>query len=357
MRPSHVILALLILLAGRARAGQEGPPTAEAPEAAPRSPALALVAGEPVTEAEVEALIAPQLAELRQRTHQLRSQALDELIARRLLEAEAKRRGVSLEALLKEEVDDKAAPTEADTKALYEANKARFAGQTEAEAMKQVEPAARQQRRRERQLELVRELRKRAGVEVLLEPLRAELRLPSGAPRRGPEAAPVTVVEFSDFQCPFCARAQPTLRRLREAYADEVRFFFVDFPLDMHPQAKKAHEAAACAAEQGKFWPMYDRLFASQGRLEVKDLKAYASELGLAGEAFAECLDSARHAASWEAGIEEGARQGVTGTPAFFINGRMLVGAQPYEAFAQVIEDELERAARRSTTGPAGARP
>ena len=243
--------------------------------------------------------------------------------------------------------------TEADQKALYEANKARFAGVSEAEAMKQVEPAVRQQKRRERQNAYVRELRKQAGVEVRLEPLRADLQVPEGAPRRGPEKAPVTIVEFSDFQCPFCVRAQPTLRRVRETYADKVRFVFLDFPLDMHPQAKKAHEAAACAADQGKFWPMYDRLFTSQGKFEVPALKGYAAELGLAAADFAACLDSGRHAAATEAGIEEGERHGVTGTPAFFINGRMLVGAQPYESLRGRDRGRAGAGARAARPPPA----
>jgi protein-disulfide isomerase len=314
------------------------------------SPALALVAGEPVTEAEVEALISAQLAELRQRDYQLRNQALEELIARRLLDREAKRRGLSVEALIKAEVDAKAVPTDADKKALYEANKARFAGKSEADALKEVEPAARQQKRRERQGEYVRELRSKTQVEVRLEPLRADLRLPATVPSRGgPATAPVTVVEFSDFQCPYCARAQPTLRKLRETYGEKVRFVFADFPLDFHPLAKKAHEAAYCAADQGQFWPMYDRLFASQGKLEVASLKTYATELGLDATAFASCLDSGKNAARAEALLGEGARNGVTGTPAFFINGRMLVGAQPFESFASLIEDELARAARRAS--------
>ena len=234
---------------------QGGATLAETPKAL-ASPTLALIGDEMVTEAEVDALVGPQLAELRQKTFQLRSQGLDELIAQRLAEREAKRRGITLEALLKAEVDDKVVFTDADLKALYEANKARFTGQSEAEAMKQVEPAVRQQKRRERQMALVRELRAAARVTVLLEPMRAELHLPAGAPARGPEKAPITIVEFSDFQCPYCVRAQPTLKRVRTTYGDNVRFVFVDFPLDIHPQAKKAHEAAACAHEQGKFWPM-----------------------------------------------------------------------------------------------------
>jgi protein-disulfide isomerase len=315
---------------------------------AARSEPLARVHGQAVTEAEVLALVAPQLAEIRQKTHQLRAQALDELIARRVVEAEAKRRELSVEALLTAEVDEKALPTDADRRALYEANKSRFTGMSEAEAMQQVEPAVRQQKRRERQLEYVRELRKLAGVEVLMEPLRAEVRVPQGAPSRGPAQAPVTIVEFSDFQCPFCTRVQSTLRRVRETYKDKLRFVFLDFPLDMHPQARKAHEAAACAGEGGRFWEMYDRLFANQAKLAPADLSGHAAELGLDRAAFQACLDSGRHAATAEAGLEEGARHGVTGTPAFFINGRMVVGAQPYEAFAAVIEDELERATRQA---------
>ncbi len=329
----------------------------ETPKPAPTARPLALVAGEPVTEADVDTLVAPQLAELRQRTFQLRSQALDELIAQRLVEREAKRRGLSVAALVKLEVDDKVAPTEAEIRALYEANKARYAGQSEAEAMKQIEPTVRQQKRRERQMAYVRELRAAADVTVLLEPFRAELQLPAGAPVRGALKAPVTIVEFSDFQCPYCVRAQPTLRKVRETYADKVRFVFVDFPLDIHPQAKKAHEAAACANEQGKFWPMYDRLFASEGKLQVADLKGYAGEAGLDAAAFATCLDSGRQADASERGVAEGARNGVSGTPAFFINGRMVVGAQPFEAFAQVIDDELDRLAARLPAGAAAPRP
>lgn len=343
VRRSIIYLVLAVALPGRAAVAAEAKP-------AQASPPLAMIAGEPITEADVEALVGPQLAELRQKTFQLRSQGLDELIAQKLAEREAKRRGLTVEGLVKVEVDDKVVVTDADLKAVYEANQTRFAGQSEEEALKQIEPAVRQQKRRDRQMAFVHEMRAAAPLTVLLEPLRAELHVPAGAPVRGSDRAPVTIVEFSDFQCPYCVRAQPTLKRVREAYGEKVRFVFVDFPLDIHPQAKKAHEAAACAHEQGKFWPMYDRLFTSEGKFQVADLKGYAGETGLDAVAFAACLDSGRHEGASERGMEEGARNGVSGTPAFFINGRMVVGAQPFEAFAQVIDDELERLA-----APAGA--
>ena len=340
----------LVVVCGRGAATAAEPPK----EA---SPSLALIGDEAITEAEVDALVGPQLAELRQKTFQLRSQGLDELIAQRLAEREAKRRGITVEQLVKIEVEDKVVVTEADLKALYEANKARFGTQSEAEALKQIEPAVRQQKRRDRQMAYVREMRTAAAVTVLLEPLRAELHVPAGAPARGSEKAPVTIVEFSDFQCPFCVRAQPTLKKVREAYGEKVRFVFVDFPLDIHPAAKKAHEAAACAHEQGKFWPMYDRLFTSEGKFQVAELKGYAGETGLDKAAFDSCLESGRHEGVAERGVEEGARNGVSGTPAFFINGRMVVGAQPFEAFAQVIDDELGRLTAPAPAAPTTAAP
>jgi protein-disulfide isomerase len=333
-------------------------PLAAAEPPKPPSPqALALIGDEPITDAEVEALVGPQLAELRQKIFQLRSQGLDELIAQRLAEREAKRRGLTVEGLVKVEVDDKVVVTDADLRTVYEANKSRFGTQSEAEAFKQIEPAVRQQKRRDRQMTFVHEMRSAAAVTVLLEPLRAELHVPEGAPVRGSEKAPVTIVEFSDFQCPYCVRAQPTLKRVREAYGEKVRFVFVDFPLDIHPQAKKAHEAAACAHEQGKFWPMYDRLFTSEGKFQIADLKGYAGDTGLDPAAFASCLDSGRHEGVTDRGIEEGARNGVSGTPAFFINGRMIVGAQPFEAFAQVIDDELGRIAGPGARSGSAAKP
>jgi protein-disulfide isomerase len=155
----------------------------------------------------------------------------------------------------------------------------------------------------------------------------------------------VTVLEFSDFQCPYCIRARPTVARVRETYGDKVRWAFRHFPLpsDVHPLAQKAGEAAACADEQGKFWEMHDRLWASNGQLEVPALKSAAAAIGVDRARFDACLDSGRHADVVEKDLGAGSGWGVSGTPAFFVNGRLLVGAQPFEAFQQVIDDELER--------------
>jgi protein-disulfide isomerase len=302
----------------------------------------ATVGGRTISTAAVDDLIRAQLMDLRAREEQLRKQALDALIAQALIEEEAAARGSTAEALEKVEVAAKAVVTPAEAKAFYEQNKSRFGTTPEAEALKQIETGLGQQRQNERRLAFAEELRKRHPVSVLLEPWRVPVAI-NDSPVRGNPTAAVTIVEFSDFQCPFCVRARPAVARVREVYGDKVRWVFRHFPLDFHPLAQKAGEAAACAADQGKFWEMHDRLWQSAGKLQPPELKGHAAALGLDAAVFDACLDSGRHADRLERDQEAGREYGVSGTPAFFVNGRPLVGAQPFEAFQQVIDDELRR--------------
>jgi protein-disulfide isomerase len=291
----------------------------------------------------VDDLVRAQLMELRAREHQLRSQALDSLVAQALLEKEAETRGVTPEALHEAEVESKAVVTDADAKAFYATNKARFGTTSEADALQQIRAGLGQQRQNERRAAFARELKAKYDVKILLEPYRVPVEA-GAAPSRGNPKAPVTIVEFSDFQCPYCVRARPAVKRVRDEYGDKVRIVFRHFPLDFHAQAQKAGEAAACAGEQGKFWEMHDLLWENTSKLQLADLKAHAATLGLDGAGFGACLDSGRHASVVEGDLAAGQGYGVSGTPAFFVNGRPLVGAQPFEAFAQVIDDELARA-------------
>ncbi len=333
------VLALTIALGGALAWAQAG-----APPAAAAGPVAATVAGTPIPLEEVDDLVRPQLMDLRAREHQLRSQALDALVARTLIEKEAKARGMTPEALDQAEVAAKVKVTDAELQSVYAANKARLGSKSEAEALAQVREALTQQRETERRNAFARELRAKYDVKLLLEPYRVPVEL-AGAPLRGNPKAPVTIVEFSDFQCPFCVRARPTVNKVREVYGDRVRFAFRHYPLDFHPQAQKAGEAAACAGEQDRFWQMHDRLWENPQKLGVPELKAHAQAIGLNPAAFATCLDSGRHAGLVESDMKAGQAYGVSGTPAFFVNGRPLVGAQPFEAFQAVIEDELARAA------------
>jgi protein-disulfide isomerase len=334
------VAGLALGLAGGAAAQDKAAPAA-----------AAIVAGQTIGVQEVDDVVRAQLMDLRAREHQLRSQALDALVGQALMEKEAEARGVTPEALYETEVKAKSAVTDADAKAYYEANKSRMGTTPEADALAKIKAGLAQQREGERRAAFVRELRGKYEVKVLLEPYRVPVEVGS-APTRGNPNAPVTVVEFSDFQCPFCVRARPTVSRVREVYGDRVRWVFRHFPLDFHAQAEKAGEAAACAGDQGKFWEMHDLLWQNTAKLQVADLKTHAATLGLDAAAFAQCLDSGRHDGLVEADIAAGQGYGVSGTPAFFVNGRPLVGAQPFEAFAQVIDDELQR---RGVAAPATA--
>jgi protein-disulfide isomerase len=163
---------------------------------------------------------------------------------------------------------------------------------------------------------------------------------------RGPKEAPVTIVEFSDFQCPYCKSVVATLKNIAAQYPQTVRWVFRDFPIPaLHPQAPLAHEAARCAGEQGKFWPYHDVLFEKASSLAPEALRGYAAEVGADAAAFGQCLDSHKFRAAVAADVEVGSKAGVTGTPSFFINGQLLVGNQPLAEFQRVIEGELARTA------------
>ncbi len=166
-------------------------------------------------------------------------------------------------------------------------------------------------------------------------------------PMKGNPRAPVTVVVFSDFQCPFCSRALPTIRQIEQIYGEKVRVVWKHEPLPMHPNAMPAAEAAEAAREQGKFWQMHDRLFADQGGLNQQNFERYARELGLDMARFDESLRSHRNRPRIDEDMALAGRVGATGTPTFFINGEKLVGAQPFEAFKSVIDGQLQKTARR----------
>ncbi len=162
---------------------------------------------------------------------------------------------------------------------------------------------------------------------------------------RGNVDAPITIVEYSDFECPFCGRVQPTLEQIFDEYGDNVRLVYRHFPLSFHARAQKAGEASECADDQGKFWEYHDLLFANQSSLSggIAQLKEWAGELGLNQQRFDDCLDNGNHAATVKNGLASGSQKGVTGTPGFFVNGISLSGAQPFEAFSAIIDSELER--------------
>lgn len=158
----------------------------------------------------------------------------------------------------------------------------------------------------------------------------------------GNKNAKVKMVEYSDFQCPFCLRSYPTLKEVVKKYGDQISFEYKHFPLSFHPMAQKAAEASECAGEQGRFWAMHDKLFENQEAFSVENFKQWAGDIGLNKKTFAACLDEGRFAAKVQADATEGSSLGVDGTPTTFVNGTPVVGAQPLEAFTAAIDAALK---------------
>ena len=296
---------------------------------------LARVDGVAITEEAVKDSIAGQLLKLERDRHDLIRQTVETQVRNALLDAEAKNRGVTREELIEADVNAKLSEVSTEQiDAFYEERK----GQIRASK----ERVEQQIRRAILYEEFIGNLEAAADIQILTEPFRVEV--VAEGPRKGPADAPVTIVEFSDFECPYCSRVNPSIQKIRENYGDKVQIVFRQFPLGMHKNARKAGEASLCANEQGKFWQMHDGMFNDQKNLGVSGLKSIAASIAeLDAETFDECLDSDKYAETVENDVQAGARAGVGSTPAFFINGRYLSGAQPYESFAEIIDDELAR--------------
>jgi protein-disulfide isomerase len=320
-----VVLLVLPHLARDVSAGQ-----------AHNEPIVAIVNGAAISEQDLESQF-----ELQQQVYELKTTALQRLISTKLLELAAKKSGLSVEEFLRSEIDAKIGPpADGELHGFYIAQPDRY--QEPFENLRDV--LARDfhdvqvQRARKQYLE---GLRDGAKIAVLLEAPRVNVSV-GDAPRLGAEErAKVTVIEFGDYQCPFCRGVQPTLRLLREKYGDKVSFVFKDYPLrEIHPDAQGAAEAASCAREQGHFWDFHDAMFGAPD-LSPPALAGLAKELHLDAHLFESCLVSHKFAAQIDADRAQGSQMGMSGTPAFNINGVVLTGAQPMIEFERLINQEL----------------
>lgn len=262
-----------------------------------------------------------------------------------VLELEAKKRGLpAVEDLLKAEVIDKTAPpTEAEIQEAYAQLQRQLRGRPLEEVRSQVESMVVRKKQADRQEVLLAELRQQYGVHIAL-PYPDVPRFAVSAdddPALGPADAPVTIIQFAEYQCPYCGKANATLKEIEKAYAGKVRFVFRDFPLGFHEYAIPAAIAANCAAPQGKYWEVHRRLMADQRALTDADLERVAREVGLDLGAWNACRKEPAQEEEVRKDQAEGAAVGVEGTPAFFINGVFLNGAQPFETFKAIIDKEL----------------
>jgi protein-disulfide isomerase len=345
MRTIFGAAGLLIALASAA--GAQNAPAQAGPDVAARVGDRAITVGEIDDRWKQED--PGQKAQAEQALYDGRKAALDAIIADMLVADAAKAKGVAPDAFVQAEIGRRTKQvSDADVRTFYVQNSERMQGRT----FEQMSPAIQQYLQDQQQTlakqDLIAELRK-AGppIRVMMDAPRASVAVSGDDPSQGGASAPVTVVEYSDFQCPFCGRVMPTLKQLRAKYGDRIRLVWKDFPLtQIHPQAFVAAQAGNCAREQGKFWEYHDRLFGNQQALQPEFLKKYAAETGLDTTKFNECLDSSKYEARVQEALGAGTRLGITSTPTVYVNGRMINGAQPIEVFQAVIDDELARTAK-----------
>ena len=308
--------------------------------------ALAEVNGIAISSDDVEKALGPPLENLQEQMYSMKRQMLEILIHEQLLLSEAAKRGVTVTALLDAEVTAKVGlVTEQDIDSVYKTHKTHLKGD-EMTIRDQIRAQLQRQKLAAQRETFLNMLRSQAIVSVHLKAprvFRATVNT-DGAPFKGSATAPVTIVKFEDFHCPYCRRVQATFSEILAKYGEKVKLVHRDFPLDRaHPEARKAHEAARCAHGQGKFWAYHDVLYSNAPKASTENLRTYAQEVGLDMASFDQCLRSGNTEAMVEKDVEEGTNLGVAATPVFFINGRQLVGAQSLESFTQVIDEELAR--------------
>jgi len=343
--PSLFALAVFASTAGCS----PSPPAVSSPQPAANviesgdSPVIARVGAREITLAELDAWIEADILEREFRSkpevelYEMRDAALQAMLGEIVVEALAEQEGTTPEAVLEAEAAKLGSVTDEEVASFYEQNKAQLGGAS----LEDIGPRIRAFLQAQKIEEAHGALLEAAEVAILLDPPRAQIA--AKGPSRGPEDAPVTIVEFSDYECPFCARVEPVIAALLERYPSEVRFVYRHMPLSFHPNAQPAAEAAICAEEQGRFWEYHALLFEDQKALNAANFRKYAKDLGLDEEAFDRCLAESAPGERVEADIAEARAAGASGTPAFFINGIFLGGAQPLESFVEVVEAELAR--------------
>jgi protein-disulfide isomerase len=290
------------------------------------------------SEEQLRAQLADIKVQVKEQEYNLRKKALTEV----LFDMEAQARGITRDALIASEITAKSMVTSGDTDAIWEEVKSRAKGATKEQVLPQLNQMAAQRKTENRSAAYQRELFKKHNVALIgLQPSRKTVNFPSDAPVMGPADAPITIVEFTDYQCPYCQAAQQYVDRVMDTYKGQVRLVYQEFPLDFHPQAKPAGRAARCAGEQGKFWEMHTGLLRTPGSFDEADLQSRAKGLGIDANRFGACIASNRFDGVIQRSVDNGRAVGVSGTPTFFLNGRSFSGAQPFEVFERMIEEEL----------------
>ena len=303
-----------------------------------------------LTQGELEETVKTQLAllesEYLRNRHSLLQEAAGQMIIQQVLEAEAAAKGMEVEAMLIADIESRInPPTDAEIAAIYPRVAGRFGGAPLEQVKDQVAALLMDQAKAQVAGAYMAELETRYQIQVDIsypDLPRIEVSADDD-PFRGPADAPVTIIEFAEYQCPYCGRAEETINQLVADYPDKIRVVYRDFPLQGHDRAIPAALAANCAGDQGKYWEMHQLLLSNQRALTDTDLRRNAERIALDLDSFDSCMNNAgEKVAEIQADFLAGQSVGVTGTPAFFINGIFLNGALPYDQFKAIIDRELE---------------
>jgi protein-disulfide isomerase len=331
------LAGLSVVSAGCGEAESQAPP----PQRPPAS-VVAEVNGQPITLDELEKGAGGQLLNLSIERQRILEATLDRMLAAKVVTLEATARGSNEARLIQENVFAKLTPpTDGEVEAYFTAHP-ELASQDRAKITPQVRQWLFNERRQTAYREYAARLRAKYGVKTMLEPLRLAVD-EAGGPARGPAEAPVTMIEFSDFECPYCRTLARNLAEVSRRYGDQVRLVFRHFPIEsIHKHAMGAAKASVCAGDQGKFWEMHDLLFEGGGLAEA-DLLERAARVGLQKEPFQACVASQAAADRVKADVTAAAALGLSSTPTLFVNGRPILGAAPAADIARIIDDELRR--------------
>ena len=293
--------------------------------------------GTKITRADLEKEQASKLLQVRYQAFMTEQQALSDLIDDRLLAMEAARQHITVAQLTEREINSKVTdPTEEQIQLIYEASNV---SQPYEAVRGQVIQILRQRRLAKVREAYLQDLRAKADVFVTMAPPVANVAV-DDAPRLGPADAPVQLIEFADYECPYCSKVQPSILKLHQEFGDKIAIYYKDMPLPMHPHARKAAEASRCAASQGKFWEYHNLLF-TKSNLEAADLKKYAREMGMDGAKFDQCLDSGEKAAAVQKDFAQAQQLGLTGTPSFFVEQHFFSGAVDYNTLRDLVAQQL----------------
>jgi len=302
---------------------------------------VALVGNEPIYERDLMSVAGPNLLDLRRQEYKVESDALNQCIRKKLIEVEAKKKGLSSEELLKQQVDSKITePTDDEAKGYYLGVK-----NQNTLPFDQIKTQVKQLLK-QAEIELAREkyadsLRDKAAVSILIQPPAVHVNYDPARVTGDPDA-PITIVEFADFQCPFCSRVEPLLKDVLSKYKGKAKLAYLDFPLaPIHSHAEAAAEASRCALAQGKYWEMHDAMFADQSKLDEASLVKTAERLGMDQNSFESCLNSGKYKKLVQKDVEAGSEAGVNATPTFFVNGELIGGVQSDADFEKIIDRQL----------------